>query len=64
MVTSLTEYVQIDKCLLEAILREVGELRKLADTLLPVATTVGFEEEGGESCSVEFAVKQKELLQV
>ena len=61
MVTSLTEYVTVDKQLLKDILTEVGKLRKLADTLLP-DTTIIVEEEV-KTCSAEFAVEQKAHLQ-
>jgi hypothetical protein len=62
VVTSLTEYVTVDKQLLKDILEEVGKLRKLADTLLP-DTTIVVEEEG-EACSAEFVLEQKAHLQV
>jgi len=62
MVTSLTEYVTVDKQLLKDILEEVGKLRKLADTLLP-DTTIDVVEEEGETCSAEFVLEQKAHLQ-
>jgi hypothetical protein len=49
-VINLTEYVQVDKQLLRDILKEVGELRKLADSLI---TTTIVDEEVLRSCSVE-----------
>ena len=48
MVSSLTEYVQVDKQALEEILKEVCELKKLAANLIP--TTIAKE---ATSCSVE-----------
>jgi hypothetical protein len=54
VVTSLTEYVQIEKQVLEEILREVRELKKLAAT-----TPTTIIEEVMTSCSVEPSVKPK-----
>ena len=54
MVSSLTEYVQIEKQALEEILREVRELKKLAT---PTPTTI--TEEVMSSCSAELSVKPK-----
>ena len=47
-VISLAEYVSVDKQVLEEILRELGEIKKLA------ATTISAIVEGAASCSVEF----------
>jgi hypothetical protein len=49
-VINLTEYVQVDKQLLRDILKEVGELRKLADSLI---TTTTVDEEVLRHCSAE-----------
>jgi hypothetical protein len=53
VVTSLTEYVQVEKQLLENILKEVGTLRKLA------ASTPAVIEEVRSSCSAELAAEPK-----
>ncbi|MDR0461523.1 MAG: hypothetical protein LBH62_08920 [Nitrososphaerota archaeon] len=50
----MTEYVQIEKQVLEEILREVRELKKLAAT-----TPTTIIEEVMTSCSVEPSVKPK-----
>lgn len=63
VVFSLTEYVQVDKQLLEDILKEVGALRKLADSLLPPVVVTDVAKEVG-SCSVGLVVEQKVHLQV
>jgi hypothetical protein len=54
VVTSLTEYVQIEKQALEEILREVRELKKLATT-----TPTTITKEVMPSCSAEPSVKPK-----
>jgi hypothetical protein len=51
MVTSLTEYITVDKQVLEEILRELGEIKKLASTVVTVV-------EEGVSCSDEFVSEQ------
>jgi hypothetical protein len=48
-VINLTEYVQVDKQLLENIIKEVGDLRKLVDNL----TTTNTAKETVRVCSVE-----------
>jgi len=60
MVTSLTEYVQVDKQVLEEILREVRELKKLA-TPTPTPSTLTAVIEGVKkvSCSAALASEQK-----
>jgi len=55
-VISLTEYVTVDKQILEEILREVSELKKLAATPVPTTTVI---EEIRPLCSAELAVEQK-----
>jgi hypothetical protein len=54
-VINLTEYVTVDKQTLEEILREVGELKKLATP--PI--TPAIIEEIMSACSAEPAAEQK-----
>lgn len=61
-VVNLTvEYVQVDKQLLKDIIKEVGELRKLADSLI---TKAAVNEEVFRSCLAESASEQIETPQV